>query len=217
MKESFTGFLKTILKNYAFSIAGDIASLPAGELAFAAGIEYREEEGSFEPDSITQAGDDGRPGGEQPTFGAFDVSDIYAELSIPLFAGAAAADLLEVNLAARNSNYNTIGSAATYKISSLWRPIEELSFRASFSTGIRTPDIGEAFGQGTSQNPRFLDPCTDFTGILGSQNGGRDTPQDTQTQANCATLGVPVGCRRPLGPACRGPPPGRSAYPGSWR
>ena len=184
-------FSEQTLKDFTFNISGDIASLPAGELAFAAGLEYRDHEGSYQPDALIISGDTGGTPTD-PTVGGFDVTEYYLELSIPLIADAAAADLLEVNLAARNSDYSNFGSEPTYKISSLWRPIEDLSFRASFSTGIRAPGIGELFGAAFPDNPRLLDPCTDYTGILGQPNG-RDTPQDAQTQANCLSLGVPVG------------------------
>jgi iron complex outermembrane receptor protein len=161
-------------------------------MGFAAGIEYRDHDGSYRPDPIAERGETaGIPAGA--TRGSFDVTEYYAELSLPLLAGAPLADYLEVNVAARNSDYSTSGSEATYKVSGLWRPIEELSFRASFSTGIRAPGIGELFGGAAREDFTFLDPCADYTGIVGSANGGRDAPQSANIQANCAALGVPVG------------------------
>ncbi|MCI0517944.1 MAG: TonB-dependent receptor, partial [Woeseiaceae bacterium] len=180
------------LKDFAFNITGDVLSLPGGEMGFAAGIEYRDHSGDYRPDPIAERGETaGIPAGA--TAGGFDVTEYYAEVSLPLISGRALVDYLEVNLAARNSDYSTSGSEATYKVSGLWRPIEELSLRASFSTGIRAPGIGELFGGAAREDFTFLDPCADYTGIVGSANGGRDTPQSATIQANCATLGVPVG------------------------
>jgi len=180
------------LKNYAFNIGGDVADLPAGTMAFAAGLEYRDHEGSFRPDPIAASGETaGIPSGA--TSGGFDVTEFYGELNIPLLAGARGADLLELNLAARNSDYSTSGSESTYKVSGLWRPIGELSLRGSVSTGFRAPGIGELFGGAAREDFNFLDPCADYTGILGSANGGRDTAQPADIQANCATLGVAPG------------------------
>ena len=124
------------------------------------------------------------------TAGAFDVTEFYGELNIPLISGATGADLLEVNLAARSSDYSTSGSKSTYKASGLWRPIDQLSLRGSFSTGFRAPGIGELFGGAAREDFTFLDPCADYTGQLGSDNGGRDAPQPQNIQDNCATLGV---------------------------
>ncbi|HEX5764070.1 MAG TPA: TonB-dependent receptor, partial [Woeseiaceae bacterium] len=180
------------LRDFAFNITGDLMQLPGGDMGFAAGIEYRDHSGSYRPDPIAERGETaGIPAGA--TRGSFDVTEYYAELSLPLIAGAPLADYVEVNIAARNSDYSTSGSEATYKVSGLWRPIEELSFRASFSTGLRAPGIGELFGGAAREDFTFLDPCADYTGIVGSANGGRDAPQPANIQANCAALGVPVG------------------------
>ena len=45
------------LRNFAFNITGDLFSMPAGEAGFAAGIEYRDHEGSFRPDPIAESGE----------------------------------------------------------------------------------------------------------------------------------------------------------------
>jgi iron complex outermembrane receptor protein len=103
------------------------------------------------------------------------------------------ADHLELNLAGRNSDYSTSGSKSTYKISALYRPVQDLSVRASYSTGIRAPGIGELFGGAAREDFTYLDPCADFTGVLGSAAGGRDAPQPANIQANCTTLGVAPG------------------------
>ena len=185
-------FSEQTLKDIAFNITGDLASLPGGDMAFAAGVEYREHEGSYRPDPIAASFETaGIPAGA--TVGAFDVTEIYAEVRIPLISGSAGAELLEVNLAARNSDYSTSGSEATYKAGVLWRPIEDLSLRGSVSTGFRAPGIGELFGGAAREDFLFLDPCADYTAIVGSTNGGRDTPTSQTIQDNCATLGVAPG------------------------
>ena len=56
------------LKSFTFNFTGDLADLPAGPLAFAAGIERRSQNGRFDPDPIVSAGDTaGQPA--QPTAG----------------------------------------------------------------------------------------------------------------------------------------------------
>jgi iron complex outermembrane receptor protein len=180
------------LKNYAFNIGGDVVELPGGTMGFAAGLEYRDHAGSFRPDPIAASGDTaGIPSG--PTDGGFDVTEFYGELNIPLVAEAAFADILEVSLAARSSDYSTSGSKSTYKASALWRPIDQLGFRSCLSTGFRAPGIGELFGGAAREDFTKLDPCADYTATEGSDNGGRDTPQPANIQANCQTLGVDPG------------------------
>ena len=185
-------FSEQTLKNFAANIGGDVIELPAGWMGFAAGLEYRDHEGSFRPDPIAASGETaGIPSGA--TAGGFDVTEFYGELNIPLIAGATLADLLEANIAVRSSDYSSSGSKETYKFSGLWRPIDQLSFRGSVSTGFRAPGIGELFGGAAREDFTFLDPCADYTGILGAANGGRDAAQSAEIQANCATLGVNPG------------------------
>jgi len=188
-------FSEQTLEDIAFNITGDIASLPAGEMAFAAGVEYREHDGSYRPDPIAERGETaGIPAGA--TAGSFNVAEFYGEVNIPLISGASGADLLEVSLAARSSDYSTSGSESTYKAGVLWRPVEQLSARASFSSGFRAPGIGELFGGSAREDFTFLDPCADVLGTILDADGGRsDTtgPQPQNIIDNCATLGVGPG------------------------
>jgi len=185
-------FSEQTLKTIAFNLGGDVVELPGGMMGFAAGVETRDHAGSFRPDPIAAIGETaGIPSGA--TAGGFDVTEFYGELNIPLISGAALADLLEVNVAARASDYSTSGSKSTYKVSGLWRPMDQLSLRGSFSTGFRAPGIGELFGGAAREDFNFLDPCADYLGTLGSANGGRDAAQPANIQANCATLGVAPG------------------------
>jgi iron complex outermembrane receptor protein len=193
-------FSEQTLQDFAFNITGGLASLPGGELGFAAGVEYREHDGSFRPDPIAASGETaGIPSGA--TAGSFNVMEYYAELNIPLISGAALAEYLEVNVAARSSDYSTSGSESTYKAGILWRPTDGLSLRGSFSTGFRAPGIGELFGGAAREDFTFLDPCADVLGTILEADGGRmDTtgPQPQNIIDNCAnpainTTGTLVG------------------------
>jgi len=181
-------FSEQTLKNFLFNIAGDLFEMPAGTVGFAAGLEYRDQNGSFRPDPIAERGETaGIPSGA--TSGGFDVTEYYGEVIVPLISGD---QYLELNLAARNSDYSTSGSEATYKISALYQPIDQLSLRASTSTGFRAPGIGELFGGAAREDATLLDPCSDVLGQFGAANGGRDAAQSQTIIDNCAALGVPT-------------------------
>jgi len=185
-------FSEQTLFDVAANITGDLFTLPTGTVGFAAGAEYREHEGSFRPDPIAESGETaGIPAGS--TAGGFDVSEIYGEVSVPLVFDAPGAEYLELNLAGRYSDYSTFGGEDTYKVGVLWQPINQLSLRGSFSSGLRAPGIGELFGGAAREDFSFLDPCADVLGQFGSANGGRDAPQPQNIIDNCAALGVPVG------------------------
>lgn len=184
-------FSEQTLRDFAFNITGELLDMPGGPLGFAAGVEFRDHSGSFRPDPIAERGETaGIPSGA--TAGAFDVTEYYGEVRLPLLADAPFVEHLELNLAARLSDYSTFGSETTYKASALWRPLEELSLRASFSTGLRAPGIGELFGGAAREDFTFLDPCADVNAQFGSAAGGRDDPQPQNIVDNCAALGVPV-------------------------
>ncbi len=179
------------MRDFVFNLTGGLFELPGGEAGFAVGAEFRDHEGFFRADPIAESGETaGIPSGS--TEGEFDVTELYAEVSLPLLEGAPFADYVELNLAARTSDYSTFGSESTWKASALWRPFDELSLRASYSTGLRAPGIGELFGGAAREDFTFLDPCADVLGQFGGANGGRDTPQPQQIIDNCAALGVPV-------------------------
>lgn len=180
------------LLDLAFNISGDIFTLPAGEVAFAAGLEYRDQEGRFIADPIAERAETaGIPAGS--TSGEFDVTEIYGELSIPLVTDASFAKSLEASLALRSSDYSTSGSESTYKVGLLWQVNDSFSLRSTVSTGFRAPGIGELFGGSAREDFTFTDPCADFLGQLGSANGGRDASQPQNIIDTCRSLGVSAG------------------------
>jgi len=180
------------LLDLAFNISGDIFTVAAGEVAFAAGIEYRDQEGRFIADPIAESGDTaGIPAGS--TIGEFDVTEVYGELNIPLLTDVAFAKTLEASVALRSSDYSTSGSESTYKAGLLWQVTDNFSLRSSVSTGFRAPGIGELFGGAAREDFTFTDPCADFLGQLGSSNGGRDAAQPQNVIETCRSLGVPAG------------------------
>jgi iron complex outermembrane receptor protein len=182
-------FSEQTLYDFSANLSGSIFELPAGALGFAAGVEYREHDGSFQPDPVAASGETaGIPSGA--TAGGFDVTEYYGELSIPVLADVTGAQYLEFNLAGRISDYNISGSESTYKIGALWQPVQDISLRGSISTGIRAPGIGELFGGAAREDFTFLDPCADVLGQFGTSNGGRDSAQPQNIIDNCAALGI---------------------------
>ena len=180
------------LVDFAFNITGDVFTLPAGEVGFAAGVEYRDQEGSFSADPIAERQETaGIPAGS--TRGEFDVTEIYGELNIPLLSDASFAKSLEASVAIRSSDYSTSGSESTYKAGLLWQINDTVSMRATYSTGFRAPGIGELFGGAAREDFTFADPCADFLGQLGASNGGRDSAQPQNIINTCQSLGVPPG------------------------
>ncbi|PKP98886.1 MAG: TonB-dependent receptor, partial [Alphaproteobacteria bacterium HGW-Alphaproteobacteria-13] len=91
------------------------------------------------------------------TGGSFNVKEAFAEVNVPLFDAEGAARL-EINGAARYSDYSTSGGIWTWKTGGTLRLAGDLLLRAVYSRDIRSPSILEYFltrsvGIGTVQDP----------------------------------------------------------------
>ncbi|MCO7223059.1 TonB-dependent receptor domain-containing protein [Pleionea sp. CnH1-48] len=147
---------------FSANINGDLFELPAGYVGFAAGMEHRKRSGFFQPDAVAASGETmGIPA--SPTDGGFTVDEYFLETNIPLLSDVAGAEKLELSLAVRKSEYaSTAGSRfekTTSKYGILWRPNEQLTFRANVSEGFRAPSIGELFATGARNDTSITDPC----------------------------------------------------------
>ena len=168
------------LKSFIFNVTGDLAELPAGPWAFAAGIERRSQNGRFDPDPVVSAGDTaGQPA--QATAGGFRVTEWYGVIEAPLVSGASGVDLIDISAAIRYFDYSTFDSGTTGKIGMRWRPVPGLLLRATWTEGFRAPNIGELFGGLTRLDAVISDPCAGFL----TTNVGQTVID------NCIAAGVP--------------------------
>jgi iron complex outermembrane receptor protein len=163
------------------NVTGNLVKLPAGWLAAAVGVEHRRLSGYYEPDAVVAAGD-GADVPSTPTAGQYSVSEAYAELRAPLVAGATAAELIDVNAAARISKYSFLDAELTGKVGARWKPTKDLIIRGSYARGFRAPSIGELFGNKARFDANLSDPCSDL-------NAPGVTPE---IRARCIALGVPA-------------------------
>ncbi len=165
----------------SFSVTnGGIYELPAGYVGFAAGLEYRKEESHDIPDPFAATGATFLTALQEEQ-GDFDVTEVYAEASIPLLDDMTLVDKLSLDVAARYADYSTVGGALSWKVGTDWEVNEELRFRATVSEAIRAPNISELFSAKQQSFAFVNDPC-DVNFNLGSTR-----------QANCAALGIPAG------------------------
>jgi iron complex outermembrane receptor protein len=169
------------------NISGSLFDLPGGALGLAAGVEYRDLKGRFDPDPVVAAGfSSDIPA--QPTRGSYDVKEAYAELNAPLLANLPLMELLELNGAVRFSDYSTSGSTTTFKGGVNYKPFRDLRFRASYAEGFRAPSIGELFGTQSRFDEVLDDPCSSHS----SNAAPRRFQNDAQVRAACIAAGVPA-------------------------
>ncbi len=128
----------------AANVRGDLLEGWAGPITSAFGVEYRKEElaAVADPDSERNLWQTSNRKGLR---GDYDVKEIYAELLVPLLGDTAFADNLDLNLAARNTDYSSSGSVTTWKAGFTWDLDEQVRFRLSQSRDIRAGNIGELY------------------------------------------------------------------------
>lgn len=133
------------LDSAGVELQGDIFSLWAGPVTVAIGAEARWEEQLASRDAFTTANatNFGIPVFTTPTQGGFDVKEAFGEVALPLLN--ADAFKLDVNGAARYSDYSTSGGIWTWKVGGTARLFKDVLLRATRSRDIRSPGIGELF------------------------------------------------------------------------
>ncbi len=160
-------------KDYFANLSGSIVDLPAGPLGFALGLEHRRTAYFSQPDALV-AGGGSSDNFTEPTKGNVNVDEIYAELNVPILADVPGAKLLELNIAARKSDYDTngifggnaispdLGGDTSKKIGLKWQVFDDLMFRGTYSESFRAPDVIDLYGGGGEGFPQATDPCNTF-------------------------------------------------------
>jgi iron complex outermembrane receptor protein len=177
-----------------FNIQGGIVEMGNDELAFAAGVSYRENSFAFRPDllndneSIVDF-----PAGlfsANPGEGATDVAEVYGELLVPIV------DRFSLELGARSSDYNTVGRVETYKALFDWEATDRIRVRGGRQLANRAPNTAELFVGETQVVVGFTggDPCvsSEAPGIpaaaLNRWGNVASNPNRAQVQQLCSAL-----------------------------
>ncbi len=190
---TLNNFTENSTNDYFANLSGDIVDLPAGPLGFAIGVEHRKTEFENVPDALVASGGSSNNFSE-PTSGDVSVDEYYAELNVPILADITGFKMLELNFAARRSDYDSsgffggtdvkpdIGGDTSMKVGLKWQVNDQLMFRGTFSESFRAPSVAELFTGLAETFPVATDPC----------NTARFGQAQTVT-ALCLSEGVPGG------------------------
>jgi outer membrane receptor protein involved in Fe transport len=159
--------LESDFYNFDLVATGDLFELPAGMMAGAFGLQYRNTKWEVDLNE-SQNQCDWHEGGcgfdytaEQDVWGAF------FELAVPVFEGGSLG-ALELQLAGRYEDYGgDIGSDFNPKVAFLWQPLEILSLRGSWSSAFIAPTLEDLFepedcGLETANDPLTGDTSQSF-------------------------------------------------------
>lgn len=141
------------------NVSGELFDLPAGPLAIAAGVEYRKESARTVADPISNAGGY-RLVNQQDFFGKQDVKEVFVEAQVPILKDTALVESLDVNVAARHTDYSTSGGVNTWKVGLNWQITPDLRIRTTRSRDIRAPNLTDLFATGRQNNITIVDTLT---------------------------------------------------------
>ena len=120
------------------SFSMPLFALPAGDVYMAGGAEWRDESIDDRPDPLgAQRGILGSGGTSAK--GSRNSRAVYSELSVPLH------ETLEMQLAGRFEKYSDFGTTLDPKVAFRWQPLDNLMFRASYSTAFKAPTLPELY------------------------------------------------------------------------
>ncbi|KQY70094.1 MULTISPECIES: TonB-dependent receptor domain-containing protein [unclassified Brevundimonas] len=161
----------------------------AGPIGVALGLEHRRE---YTEAIGRDAGAAGRVlflnGGPDFPGAEYKSDEGFAELSLPLFRDSWLGEYAELSGSYRYFDYTTAGHGDVYGVNLIYRPIQDITFKTSFNTSFRAPDLGENFSPlGETFANGFVDPCATANIIL--------QPADIRANrvANCTALAAQQG------------------------
>jgi outer membrane receptor protein involved in Fe transport len=165
----------TSIYDFTANITGELFQLPAGPLAIAAGVEHRKNKAVDNPDAYVNALPTNIPTPaagatfasnttttgqtRSITRGEYSLDEAYIEAAVPLLKDVMLAKSLDISLALRYSDYDTVGGDSTAKIGVGWRPVEDILVRGTYSQGFRAPSILELYQGGRQTSFQGVDPC----------------------------------------------------------
>jgi outer membrane receptor protein involved in Fe transport len=167
--------LNGVLGNFGWGEADDVG--------FALGVEWRSVSAQFIPDQALGSGDIIGFNAGAPTQGGYNVAEAFGELRIPLVADVPGFHRLELNGAARYSDYSleAVGSTWTYAAGAEWAPVPDITFRGQYQRAVRAPNVDELFGGQTVGFPAAIDPCSQAAAAT-----------NATVRALCIATGVPA-------------------------
>ena len=169
------------------SLSGTLGNFGWGadDIGVAIGAEYRKVAAEFIPDTALSSGDVIGFNAGDPTAGSYNVKEVFGELRVPLISDAPFFDRLELNGAARYSDYSleAVGGVWAYAGGIEWAPVPDITFRGQYQRAVRAPNVGELFGGQSNGFPGATDPCSSRQPAAG---------QTATVRALCQATGVPA-------------------------
>jgi len=165
-------------------VTGEMFEVPAGAVAAAFGVEYRDYSINDQPSLLSTSGDLWGQSSAQETRGDDSVMEALAEVEVPLLKGKPGFESLTLNGSARVFKYDSLdGTDDVWKLGLNWQVNSAIRLRATTGTSFRAPGLYELYlGDQTAFASQIaIDPC-----ILWGES------TNDFIRANCAADGIPA-------------------------
>jgi outer membrane cobalamin receptor len=176
-----------------FDVQGGLFDLPAGNVRYAAGLDYRRNTYQYLPDQGMQTTDITTVVIGQfdttETRGQITVKEIYGELLVPVLKDLPFAKALELNAGYRLSGYDTnAGNDSTWKLTANWDVNDFIKVRGGRQVANRAPNIAELFSPAVFETVNWTDhdPCSNLT--RATYGNIASNPNRAQVNALCSQL-----------------------------
>jgi len=144
------------------SVSGLLGTLPSASapVGVVVGVEYRQDDSSFRPDTFLSTGNVLGFNAGNPTDGGFNVTELFGEVSLPLISDQPGIETLDLWGAFRYSDYSNIGGVESFATALTYAPISAAKFRVGYQEAVRAPNVFELFNGGNNGFPSATDPCS---------------------------------------------------------
>lgn len=179
------------LSEISANVQGEPFSNWAGPVSLGAGLERRKESLVTTVDPLSQSTGWLTGAGSNLQDASVTVKEVYVETIVPLLKDLPFAKTLDVNGAARRTDYSSSGMVTTWKGGLTWEPTAEFRLRGTRSRDIRAPNLVELYTPTTPSLPLPADPrpcVAPITNSAGVTVGGN--PGLKPEISNTATFGV---------------------------
>ncbi len=168
------------MKQAGASLSGGGLDLPGGELGWAVGYGYWEQQYTYAPDSAKATGAaTGNVGAG--TDGSLYNNSIFVEVLAPVVDNGEQA--LDLKAGVRYDDWNAFDGETTWQFGVEFQAIDALKLRATAGTIFRAPTIDDLFAGQRDSFPTFSDPCN-AANFAGSPGCAQIAPQfDNQLNA----------------------------------
>jgi outer membrane receptor protein involved in Fe transport len=123
---------------------------------------------------------------------SISVTEVAAQIDVPLLAGRHLVEELAVGGAVRYSDYSTTGGVTSFELDARWRPMKSLLMRGGYQHAVRAPNIGELFSPPQGQQLVIGTPPASLGDPCDVRSSARTGANGTQVAALCVQQGIPL-------------------------